>query len=74
MRYSNLSDAQILHGLSESHATMAALMKYQHFLSTGDGLPKDDAARVELMISNITLVGKLRAEIEALQTELAKRN
>jgi hypothetical protein len=74
MRYSNLSDDQIIQGLAESHSAIATLMKYQHYLATGAGLPKDDAARVELMISNVRLVASIQTEIEALRAELAKRN
>ena len=51
MRHSQLSDEQILLALSESYNVVAAIAKYQVFLVSGIGLPKDDAAGIELKTS-----------------------
>jgi hypothetical protein len=48
MRHSQLSNEQILLALSESYNVVAAITKYQVFLTSGIGLPKDDPARSEL--------------------------
>ena len=49
MRHVPLSNEQILQALSESYNVVAAVTKYQVFLMSGIGLPKDDARRIELM-------------------------
>jgi hypothetical protein len=72
MRYSRLSRGQILETLSQSHATIAAVIKYQAFLITGAGLPENDTPRVELMAANKEVIDKIRAEIRALEEELTK--
>ena len=48
MRHAPLSNEQILQALSESYNVVAAITKYQVFLTSGIGLPKDDAGRIEL--------------------------
>ena len=45
MRHSQLSNEQILLALSESYSIVAAITKYQVFLASGIGLPKDDTTR-----------------------------
>jgi hypothetical protein len=72
MRYSRLSIGQILEALSQSHATIAAVIKYQAFLVTGTGLPENDTPRVELMAANREVVDKIHAEIRALEEELTR--
>jgi hypothetical protein len=73
MRYSQLTGQQILHALSESHNTTAAIIKYQAFLADGTGLPNDDPARIELMAANTKMVEKIRTEIRALEHELDRQ-
>ncbi len=72
MRYSKLSKKQIWEALSQSHAAIAAVIKYQAFLTADIGLPEDDTARLQLMAANEEVVGKIRAEIRALEEELSR--
>jgi hypothetical protein len=73
MRHSQLSDEQILLALSESYNIIAAITKYQVFLASGIGLPKDDTARSEIMTASINVVEKIRTEIRSLEHELDRR-
>ena len=64
MRHAPLSNEQILQALSESYNVVAAITKYQVFLTSGIGLPKDDTGRIELMAASMTVLEKteLRSE------------
>jgi hypothetical protein len=73
MRYSQLSDEQILLALSESYNIIAAITKYQVFLASAIGLPKDDMARNELMAASTKVLEQIRTEIRALEHELDRR-
>ena len=73
MRHSELSNEQILLALSESYSIVAAITKYQVFLASGIGLPKDDTARSEIMTASVNAVEKIRTEIRALEHELDRR-
>ena len=73
MRHSQLSNEQILLALSESYSIVAAITKYQVFLASGIGLPKDDTARSEIMTASLNVVAKIRTEIRALEHELDRR-
>ena len=73
MRHSQLSNEQILLALSESYNIIAAVTKYQLFLASAIGLPKDDQGRNEIMTASITAVEKIRTEIRALEHELDRR-
>ena len=73
MRHSQLSNEQILLALSESYNIIAAITKYQLFLASAIGLPKDDTGRIELMTASITTVDKIRTEVRALEHELDRR-
>jgi hypothetical protein len=73
MRHSQLSNEQILLALSESYGIVAAITKYQVFLTSGIGLPKDDTARSEIMTASLNVVEKIRTEIRALEHELDRR-
>ena len=73
MRHSELSNEQILVALSESYNVVAAITKYQLFLTGAIGLPKDDPARSELLTANIKALEKIRTEIRALEHELDRR-
>ena len=73
MRHSQLSNEQILLALSESYNVVAAITKYQVFLTSGIRLPKDDTARSDLMTANIKALEKIRTEIRALEHELDRR-
>ena len=73
MRHSELSNEQILLALSESYSIVAAITKYQVFLASGIGLPKDDTARSEIMTASANVVEKIRTEIRALEHELDRR-
>jgi valyl-tRNA synthetase len=73
MRYSQLSGQQILLALSESHNVIAAITKYQASLASSAGLPKDDAARIELMAANLKVIDKIQTEIRALEHELDRQ-
>jgi hypothetical protein len=73
MRHSQLSNEQILLALSESYNVVAAITKYQLFLTSAIGLPKDDTARSELLTANIKALEKIRTEIRALEHELDRR-
>ena len=70
MRHSQLSNEQILLALSESYNIIAAITKYQVFLASAIGLPKDDTGRIELMAASMTVLEKIRTEIRALEHEL----
>jgi hypothetical protein len=70
MRYSHLSQDQLLHGIGESHMVIANLVKYQEYLSTGSGLPKDEVARAELMVSNVKMVAKIKEDLVELEKAL----
>ena len=73
MRHSQLSNEQILLALSESYSIVAATTKYQVFLASGIGLPKDDTARSEIMTASVNVVEKIKTEIRALEHELDRR-
>ena len=73
MRHAPLSNEQILQALSESYNVVAAITKYQVFLTSGIGLSKDDAGRIELMAASMTALEKTRTEIRALEHELDRR-
>ena len=73
MRHSQLSNEQILLALSESYNIIAAVTKYQLFLASAIGLPKDDVARNEIMTASMAAVEKIRTEIRALEHELDRR-
>ena len=73
MRHSQLSNEQILLALSESYNVVAAITKYQLFLTSAIGLPKDDPARSDLMTANMKALEKIRTEIRALEHELDRR-
>ncbi|MGB6542674.1 MAG: hypothetical protein WBF03_17600 [Xanthobacteraceae bacterium] len=73
MRHSQLSNEQILLALSESYSIVAAITKYQVFLASGIGLPKDDTTRSEIMTASTNVVEKIRTEIRALEHELDRR-
>jgi hypothetical protein len=73
VRHSQLSNEQILLALSESYSIVAAITKYQVFLASGIGLPKDDTARSEIMTASANVVEKIRTEIRALEHELDRR-
>jgi hypothetical protein len=73
MRHSGLSNEQILLALSESYNITAAITKYQLFLVSGIGLPKDDAPGIELTAASINVVEKIRTEIRSLEHELDRR-
>ena len=73
MRHAQLSDEQILLALSESYNIIAAITKYQVFLASGIGLPKDDPVRSEIMTASINVVEKIRTEIRSLEHELDRR-
>jgi hypothetical protein len=73
MRHSLLSNEQILLALSESYNITAAITKYQLFLVSGIGLPKDDAPGIELTAASVKVVEKIRTEIRSLEHELDRR-
>ena len=73
MRHSQLSNEQILLALSESYNVVAAITKYQVFLTSNIGLLKDDPARSELLTANIKALEKIRTEIRAVEHELDRR-
>jgi hypothetical protein len=73
MRHSQLSNEQMLLALSESYSIVAATTKYQVFLASGIGLPKDDTARSEIMTASVNVVEKIKTEIRALEHELDRR-
>jgi hypothetical protein len=73
MRYSTLSDPQVSQAIHETELALNALGKYQQFLATGAGLPKSDAARIELMESNVKMADRLRRELDGLKEEQSKR-
>ncbi len=73
MRHSQLSNEQILLALSESYNINAVITKYQAFLASAIGLPKDDTARNELMAASTKLHEQIRTEIRALEHELDRR-
>jgi hypothetical protein len=73
MRWSGLSDAQLMQALKEDRDALNSLMKYQEFLARFEGLPKSDLARSQLMESNVRLAEKISQEIEELQQEEGRR-
>jgi hypothetical protein len=60
MHHSQLSNDQILLALSESYNIIAALTKYQLFLASVIGLPKDDVGRNEITTASMTAAEKIR--------------
>jgi len=58
--------------MHDANDAMSAITKYQIFLATGEGNPKNDDARIELMRSNLKLVQKLKTEFEVHMDELEK--
>ena len=73
MRHSQLSNEQFLLALSESYNIIAAITKYQVFLASAIGLPKDDMARNELMAASTKVLEQIRTEIRALEHELDRQ-
>ncbi len=73
MSYSQLSDEQVLEVLSKSHEAVVNILRYQSFLTSGSGLPKNDTARNQLISSNTKWLEKIRTEIKALESELSRR-
>src|ERR1700686_2096266 len=63
MRHSQLSNEQILLALSESYNVVAAITKYQVFLTSGIGLPKDDTRNSELERGDIKVFDEIRTEL-----------
>ena len=70
---SGLTSPWALPRLREPTNIIAAVTKYQLFLASAIGLPKDDTGRIELMTASITTVEKIRTEIRALEHELDRR-
>ena len=73
MRHSQLSNEQILLARSESYNIIASITRYQLFLASAIGLPKDDAGRTEIMGATMTVLEKIRAEIRALGHQFDRR-
>ncbi|MGD0334101.1 MAG: hypothetical protein ABSA90_12740 [Xanthobacteraceae bacterium] len=73
MSYSQLSDEQVLEVLAKSHEAIVNILRYQSFLASGSGLPKNDAALNQLIGANTKWLEKTRAEIKALESELSRR-
>jgi hypothetical protein len=73
MSYSQLSDEQVLEVLAKSHEAIVNILRYQSFLTSGAGLPKNDAALNQLIAANTKWLEKTRAEIKALEGELSRR-
>jgi hypothetical protein len=50
-----------------------ALVRYQTFLATGEGLPTEDGTKGKLMESNNKLAERLRLELDELRQEQLRR-
>jgi hypothetical protein len=73
MDASKLSDQQIAQAIEEETGVLNGLVKYQNYLASGRGLPKNDTSRIQLMESNVKIGVKLRGEIDLLMAEQNKR-
>jgi hypothetical protein len=73
MPYSHLTFDELLKAQFETERAVDALLKYQTFLTSGAGLPKDDVSRSELLESSSKLLERLRLELDKLRQERSKR-
>jgi hypothetical protein len=56
-----------------SNEALAAVNRYQDFLFTGLGLPRDEVAKQAMVESNAHMINALREEIRLLEAELSRR-
>jgi len=68
-----MSKAEITTAIEQTQKAIEGSKSYLKFLATGQGLPKDDAARHELAESHTKLVDRMEREVEELQSELRGR-
>jgi hypothetical protein len=66
MDYSHLSQAEIRKGIEETAAALAGVRRYQEFIATGKGLPRDETARAELAQSYAKIRSKLEGDLDDL--------
>ena len=74
MKYRHLSKQELKRAIVETSAAAKDVKKYEDFLATGKGLPKNLAARIELMTSNVKLLAKLQAQLQHLISALAAKH
>jgi hypothetical protein len=73
-RYENMSRDQIHLAIAQEREILTAIEKYQAYLGTGNGNPKDVLSRLQLQISNSRLVEERTVRIADLGHELAYRD
>ena len=73
-RYENMSRDQIHLAIAQEREMLAAIEKYQAYLATGNGNPKDELASLELQLSNSGLADQRTERIAAFGHELAYRD
>ena len=73
MPYEQLGEHELHSALTATHEAIGALHRYQTFLLTGLGLPRDEVARLAIVNSNFDMMNTLRAEIRELEAELHRR-
>jgi hypothetical protein len=72
-RYEKMSDDQIARALGEYRDTLRAIEKYQSYLASGNGLPRDELSRLQLQISNSKLAELISGYVRDLESELGHR-
>jgi hypothetical protein len=67
-----ITAADLWAAMHDTNDGISAITKYQAFLATGKGNPKDDDARIELMKSNLKMVRVLQKDLDKQADELEK--
>ena len=73
-RYENMSRDQVHLAIAQEREMLAAIEKYQAYLATGNGSPKDELARLQLQLSNSRLAEQRTERIAELGHELVYRD
>jgi hypothetical protein len=74
MRYAKLTDEELYQAIYESHTAIANYSKYQAFLMTGKGLPKNDLLRSQLIASNVKMMEQIHADIDDMESVVTARS
>jgi hypothetical protein len=73
-RYESMSRDQIHLAIAQEREMLAAIEKYQAYLASGNGNPKDELSRLQLQLSNSRLAEKRTERLTQLGHELAYRD
>ena len=74
MPIKDMKDEELWSAIEEANRNISTIVKYQAFVSTGSGKPRDDRARMELMESNIRLIHTFQDHIRDYLEELSRRH